>query len=78
MSKRSDRDLLSDIRVAVERITAYTAKLQYEAFIGDTKTQDAVIRNLEILGEAAKKVSNETRQNIRIYPGRTWLACAIG
>jgi uncharacterized protein with HEPN domain len=35
--------------------------MTYEAFVADTKTQDAVIRNLEILGEAAKSLSDERR-----------------
>jgi uncharacterized protein with HEPN domain len=35
--------------------------MTYEAFLGDTKTQDAVIRNLEIIGEATKNLSAELR-----------------
>lgn len=35
--------------------------MTYEAFLTDIKTQDAVIRNLEIIGEATKNLSEELR-----------------
>jgi len=35
--------------------------MPYETFLGDTKTQDAVIRNLEVVGEATKNLSGELR-----------------
>jgi len=57
MSRRSDAELLEDIKSAIENITEYTAGMSYEGFIEDRKTQDAVTRNLEIIGEAAKNVS---------------------
>jgi len=61
MSKRRDRDYLSDIREAIQRIAAYTAGLNYEQFMQDNKTQDAVVRNLEIIGEATKNLSSHLR-----------------
>lgn len=42
--RRQDKDYLSDIHEAMQRIITYTNKLSYEEFISDTKTQDAVIR----------------------------------
>lgn len=59
MSGRADRDFLSDIHEAGRRIAIYTATMTYEAFLADTSTQDAVIRNLEIIGEATKNLSAE-------------------
>lgn len=47
------------MREAMQRIAIYTAGMPYETFLSDTKTQDAVVRNMEILGEAAKNVSAE-------------------
>ena len=41
--------------------------------MADTKTQDAVIRNLEILGEAAKNLSDPLRSQ---YPGIPWKSMA--
>jgi uncharacterized protein with HEPN domain len=57
MSKRRDRDYLNDIREAIQRISTYTVGLTYEEFMKDIKTQDAVVRNLEIIGEATKNLS---------------------
>lgn len=48
MSHRTDTELLYDIQEALRRIKAYTHKMTYNAFLADTRTQDAVIRNLEI------------------------------
>ena len=65
MSERGDHDLLKDMREAVRRIKAYTEAMSYDDFVTDTKTQDAVVRNLEIIGEAAKAVSAELRESSR-------------
>jgi len=40
----------------------YTAGLTYEQFLDDDKTQDAVIRNLQVVGEAVKKLSTPLKQ----------------
>ena len=44
----------------IERILSYTKEGQ-EMFLNDPKTQDAVIRNFEIIGEAVKRLSQSTR-----------------
>ncbi len=62
MSERRDRDYIEDIRVAIARIERYTANLSREQLEADEKTQDAVIRNLEVIGEAAKNVSASLRR----------------
>jgi uncharacterized protein with HEPN domain len=69
MSERAERDFLQDIQEAARRIAAYIGAMPYEAFLGDTKTQDAVIRNLEIIGEATKNLSGELRAQ---YPDIPW------
>lgn len=69
MSKRSDREFLSDILEAIRRVQAYTAGMTFETFLWDTKTQDAVVRNLEIIGEATKRLSDEVRKR---YPTVPW------
>ena len=61
MSKRMDSDLLNDIQEAIRRIIDYIAGMTYETFLADIKTQDAVIRNLEIIGEATKNLSERLR-----------------
>jgi uncharacterized protein with HEPN domain len=50
---RDFRLYLDDILDAVHQIRTYLADLDEEAFTKDRKTQDAVTRNLEIIGEAA-------------------------
>jgi len=57
MSKRGDRESVSDIKEAIKRICNYTNKISYAKFLKDEKTQDAVVRNLQIIGEAAKNIS---------------------
>ena len=47
--------------------------MTYEAFLTDTKTQDAIIRNLEIIGEATKKLSEGLRAK---YPDVPWKSMA--
>ena len=49
MSNRTDTEFLEDIQEAIRRISVYTHELPYKAFLSDTRTQDAVIRNLEII-----------------------------
>ncbi len=73
MSERKDSDFLSDIQEAIRRVLDYTAGMAYETFLSDTKTQDAVIRNLEIIGEATKNLSNELRGR---YPDLPWKSMA--
>lgn len=48
--------LLHHIRDAIRQIVEYTA-IRKEEFCADRKTQDAVVRNLEIIGEATKRLS---------------------
>jgi len=68
MSERADRDFLSDIQEAVSRIRIYTTAMTYETFLADTRTQDAVIRNLEIIGEATKNLSAGLRARYAEVP----------
>ena len=55
MSKREPSVLLDDIRTSIEKIQRYTAGFDEGSFLVDEKTTDAVLRNLEIIGEAAKQ-----------------------
>ena len=53
---------------AIDAALSYTADGR-DAFFDDTKTQDAVIRNIEILGQAVKGISDATRA---LEPGVPW------
>lgn len=73
MSNRADRDLLGDILEALRRARSYTAGQSYEQFLADTKTQDAIIRTLEILGEATMGLSPGLRES---HPEIPWKSMA--
>ena len=60
--KRRDKEYLADAVEAVLRIVAYTGELTYEEFLADRKTQDAVLRNLQVMGEAVKRLSAPVKQ----------------
>lgn len=52
---------IEDMIEAAARLASYTDGLGFESFVGDRRTIDAVVRNLEILGEAAKRVPESMR-----------------
>ena len=52
---------LEDILESCEKILRFTEKLTSEEFTNDDRTYDAVVRNLEIIGEAAKHIPDEVR-----------------
>ena len=68
---RRDRDFLEDICEALRRIKDYTATLTYEDFMQVAMVQDAVIRNLEILGEAAKRLTPDLKETHAEIPWRS-------
>lgn len=68
MSERKDIDLIQDIAESIDRITSYTLNMEYDEFTKDKKTQDTVIRNIEIMGEAAKKLSGNLRKENQNVP----------
>ena len=58
---RDSRVYLEDILGAIARIRRYTTGLSKDAFAADDKTVDAVVRNLEVVGEAVKRVPADLR-----------------
>ena len=61
MSERSDKQLLLDMLEAIERTTRYTKGMTLEGFVKDEMVCDAVMRNIQIIGEAANRTSKELR-----------------
>ncbi len=66
-------DYLQDILDSIISIKEFLAGMDYDSFRKDKKTQYAVIRALEIIGEASKKVPKEIRE---IYPDIPWRSIA--
>lgn len=56
MSKRTPHLLLADMIEAIGKIEKYISNVNKEDFSSDDKTIDAVVRNLEIIGEAAHRL----------------------
>jgi uncharacterized protein with HEPN domain len=63
MSNRDDHILLADVMVAIEKIQRYTAGYDKDRFLADERTIDAVVRNLEIVGEAVRQISDAFKQD---------------
>ena len=57
MPPRDSRLRIDDILGAITNIETYVAGMSFDEFRGDQKTVDAVIRNLEVIGEATPHLS---------------------
>ena len=70
MSKHPERaqDYLEHILGALERIQRYTAGKSVEEFLDDTLLQDAVLRNLGIVGEAAHRLQQDAPEFVAAHP----------
>ena len=66
---RNDRLRILDILDAIDKVFCYAAGQTYEDFLEDAKTQDAVARNIEIIGEASRSISKSFKA---AYPHIPW------
>ena len=69
MPPRDWRIRIEDIVEAASAIVGYVQGLTYEEFAEDRKTVDAVVRNLEVIGEAARHVPDDVRAR---FPELPW------
>ena len=69
MKKREYRDYLQDILNSLDDVISFTENISFDSFSGDKKTVYAVIRCLEVMGEAAKKIPKSLRDK---YPSLPW------
>jgi uncharacterized protein with HEPN domain len=65
-------DYLEHILEAIERIDRYLADTDEVAFLNDQKTQDAVVRNFEIIGEAAHNIESHHTAFAAANPDIPW------
>ena len=66
---RDFRIALQEVLDAIAKVRRYTGNLNFEEFSADEKTIDAVVRNLEIIGEAVKTVPDDVRA---LHPEVEW------
>jgi uncharacterized protein with HEPN domain len=69
---KDPRVYLAQILERIERVQSYTEEGK-DAFLSGPKTQDAVIRNFEVIGEAVKRIPPEFRSK---HPGLPWRGMA--
>lgn len=67
--KKNDSVYLSHILDSIERIEEYTESMEKDDFLSSNLVQDGTIRQIEIIGEAAKNLSKELRDK---YPQIPW------
>jgi len=72
--KRSYTEFLQDILDAIIEIELFVNGVSYEAFKSNREKTLAVVKLLEIIGEAAKKIPNERREQ---YPKIPWKSMSI-
>lgn len=66
--KKNLLDYISDISNAIEEVGDFTQGMDFPEFLSDRKTINAVIRSLEVIGEAAKKIPEEVRKRYSAIP----------
>ncbi|MCK9394888.1 MAG: DUF86 domain-containing protein [Methylobacter sp.] len=76
MSKKDDLripDYLGHIIEAIERIHRYVEDMSEVDFLDDEKTQDAVVRNFEIIGEASRNIERHHPAYTQSHPEIPWI-----
>jgi uncharacterized protein with HEPN domain len=68
MSKRDWKLLFEDIIDSINKIEEYTANLSFDDFEENSLVTDAVVRNIEIIGEASKNIPTRIQQSFTDIP----------
>jgi len=65
---KADKVYLGDIIESIEKIDKYVKPIDEKEFYINDQVQDAVLRRLEIIGEATKRISKENREKYKQIP----------
>src|SRR5579863_6400285 len=68
-AKREYIDYIADIDECIEKIESFIEGFDFESFRTDPKTQDAIIRRFEIIGEATRSIPSPVKH---LYPDVPW------
>ena len=71
MSPRDWSLFVADMREACDKFSGYVNDMNFEESVADTRTVDAVVRNLEIIGEASSNIPDDIK---RLKPEIDWAA----
>jgi len=66
---RTILDYIEDVSIAISDIRSFVQGMSAEGFMADKKTVNAVVRSLEIIGEATRKIPEDVREK---YPDVPW------
>jgi uncharacterized protein with HEPN domain len=69
MRKKSPKIFLEDILESIERIEQYTKGITKDEFLDDYEKQDAIMKRLEVIGEAVKNIPTGVKKK---YPEIPW------
>lgn len=69
MANRNEIVFIEDILECIQKIQNYIKNITETEFQNDSEKQGAIIRRIEIMGEATKKISSQTRKK---YPNIPW------
>ena len=75
--KRDYKLFIDDIRESISLIEDYIKNISEEEFKKDKKLQDAIIRRLEIMGEASKNIPSSLKEKISKFCGLKFLILGI-
>lgn len=71
------KNYLADIEEAIQKVFKYTQNMTYEAFVEDDKTIDAMMRNLELIGEVGRNIPEDIRHRYSETGWKKLLVCEL-
>lgn len=66
--KRDYKLFIKDILVCIDRIERFVGEMSFDEFMKDEKTKSAVVREIEVMGEAAKNIPKSIRERNKYIP----------